>query len=185
VYDFQSMTEVASLPAGNALTMIDISPDGRVLLVVSSNLVRDRNIMVIGMDDFTSLPGDSLSQTIRRYEMGTWSPLSGIESEIESVFNEEGTQFAILNVRFSRDGNRLVAFGEFRRELPRGITEIGRTLFELDLHSPGSGWQLIHTDALPLHADGRFLIDGRRGSALDTLVERMAPASSVPSTRVR
>jgi len=131
------------------------------------------------MDDFASLPGDSLSQTIRRYEMGTWSPPSGIESEIESVFNEEGTQFNVLNVRFSRDGNRLVAFGEFRRELPRGITEIGRTLFELDLRSPGDGLQLIHTDALPLHADGRFLLDGRRGSPTDTLlVERMAPASS-------
>jgi len=159
VYDFRSMTEVASLPAGNVRPVIDISPDGRVLLVVST------------VTNDVTFPRGDFSQSIQRYEIGTWRPLPVPDI---TVRNEKDSAFAVLNVRFSRDGNRLVAFGEFRREMPGRITEIGRGLYEFDLHSPGGDWRTVRADTLPLHPDGKFLLDGRHGTSPNPgFVERM------------
>ena len=87
--------------------------------------------------------------------------------------------FGISNVRFSRDGNRLVAIGDTRRTSQRTI-EFRRGLFEFDIHSPGGDWRAISADALPLHSDGKFLLDGRFGSSPSIgFTERMSSTSSV------
>ncbi|MCL2710436.1 MAG: hypothetical protein FWE95_06120, partial [Planctomycetaceae bacterium] len=111
----------------------------------------------------------------QRYEVGTWEPFT----ENTSGSNDEETTYRITNVRFSRDGNRLIAIGDSRRESPKSV-ELRRGLFECDLSSSDRDWQPLRVDALPLHADGKFLLDGRLGSVpTSQFVERLGTSSSV------
>jgi len=184
VYDFRSMTEVASIPVGrNTRPLIDISPDGRVLVVVTPSLEAmdivhwslGGAIMTGSANDLTFAPFNYPFYRIQRYEMGTWEPFT----ENTSGSNDEGTTYRITNVRFSQDGNRLIAIRDSRRETQKSV-ELRRGLFECDLSSPDRDWQPIRADALPLHADGKFLLDGRLGSVpASQFAERLGTASSV------
>jgi len=168
VYDFTSITEVASLLVRDTRAMIDISPDGQVLAVVSPNLEIMSKVNVFWIAgrsaddaDWVELyPFGLPSHCIQRYEIGTWTPLP----EIKSVSDKKETRYIFNNVRFSRDGSRLVAIGESRHDGKKGI-ELRRGLFEFDLRFPDSDWRSVDGgDALPLHSDGKFLLDGRFGS---------------------
>ena len=184
VYDFRSMSEVASLPVGrNTRPLIDISPDGRVLVVVTPSLEAvdivhwslGGAIMTGSTNDLTFAPFNCPFYRIQRYEVGTWEPFT----ENTSGSNDEETTYRITNVRFSRDGNRLIAIGDSRRESPKSV-ELRRGLFECDLSSSDRDWQPLRVDALPLHADGKFLLDGRLGSVpTSQFVERLGTSSSV------
>ena len=160
ICDFRSMTEVASLPVDGSRPQIDISPDGRELLVVSS-------FGGWSFDDLKShkfLPIDELDAVklykIRRYEIGTWKVLHEIEQS-----RENNTEYYFAPVRFSRDGNRLIAIGSTKIKDKKGNVELRGALFEFDLNCSNSDWQPVVFTSLPLHPDGKFLLDGREGSS--------------------
>ena len=184
VYDFRSMTEVASLPSGNTQNLIDISPDGRVLVVLVPTQRADTGT------PRKKMPNVVASYRIQHYEIGTWTLLS--ESKV--IPSDEETMYGFFNVRFSQDGNRLVASGESRIEKKKNnddkeITriEIWFGLFEYDLSSSYGKWRPIDKVkvSLPLHPDGKYLLDGRPGSArLTGFTERLGQTVSMPDAHL-
>ena len=178
VYDFRSMTEVVSLPAGNTQNLIDISPDDRVLVVVSAH--REKFITDIPN---AVIPTSSFYR-IQHYEIGTWTLLS--ESKV--IPSDEETEYGFFNVCFSRDGNQLVASGMSREKQKRKtIAEVHYTygLFAYDLSLPNGKWRYIGANTLPLHPDGKYLLDGRPGSAtLTGVAERLGRTVYMPDAHL-
>ena len=166
VYDFRSLSEVARIPVANAgysnvLNKIDISPDGRVLVVVSddqysywfSATTPHPRYLVSG--NVISIPS-----RIGRYEIGTWNLLS--EHQKSSA---DTRKYRFYRIRFSQDGNRLIAIGETKEANKGGELGIRRDIFEFDFRNPDEGWKRVEFTALPLHPDAKFLLDGRSGTS--------------------
>jgi len=137
VFDRDTLLETASIPAGSEPLLIDISPDGGTLLIACS----EKN------------------PTIRLYETGTWRVLGEITPEYPH-------EYGFQNIRFTRDESRLIGRGAMRSEMSV-LTTVETFLAEYDLNRPGGTWEKLEYATLPLHPEGRFLLDGRAGSGKD------------------
>ena len=134
VFDRDTLLETASIPAGSEPLLIDISPDGGTLLIACS----EKN------------------PTIRLYETGTWRVLGEITPDYPH-------EYGFQNIRFTRDGSRLIGRGVMQSEMSV-LTTVETFLAEYDLNRPGGSWEKLEYVTLPLHPEGKFLLDGRNHS---------------------
>jgi hypothetical protein len=139
-------------------------------------------------EKIASSPDTHLSYNIRLYEIGTWRLIHEIKSVSDDSDSKKDT-YLFTNIRFSRDGNRLIASGTSCRDVStkfvKGISH-SRGKFEYDLSWIDGDWRYIGSGTLPLHPDGKFLLDGRLGSAPVTgFSERLGGAVSGESLMPR
>ena len=146
IFDLNTLTETVSLPAGNEAVLIDISPDGKTLMVTGS----EKNCK------------------IQFYEIGTWDLLR----EIMPNYPHE---YEFQNLRFSRNGDRLIGRGAVRTVTPP-LTTFETLLAEYDLNEPNEDWKRLEYATLPLHPEGKFLLVGsnRSGKFLSPYSEQIA-----------
>lgn len=144
VYDARSLIEVASIPANQSPVRIAVSPDARILCILNS-----QELFI------------TASWNVRLYEIGTWRLLR------EIVAGDMDKYYTFHNVRFAKNGNRLFALGMCRKEAEgkKPQTMLCSGLFELDLSAEKSDWTDVDYKTLPLHPEGKFLLDGRDDSA--------------------
>jgi len=148
MFDRHTLSETAPLQAEGEPISIDISPDGMTLMVACSE--------------------------IRLYEIGSWQLLREI-----ALSNPQHCEF--YSIRFSRDGSRLIGrgmnevetFGATGVSVGKYTITASETsekfletfLAEYDLAEPnGQQWKKLEYETLPLHPEGKFLLDGRNRS---------------------
>lgn len=188
IFDVQLYSEVASIPVGIPSSM-DLSPDGRCLLIAAATENKSLEVGNTSDSDKKSniKPGKKdlekkewanfgFSTVLRFYEIGSWRLLRE-----EKPGN--GGRYAFRTVRFSKDGETLLAAGsEFDDKseavLPKTV------LCSLNLRQAGAGWTELDYTTLPLHRDGRFLLGGRK-EALSILSPFDTPRNLVAEAQTK
>jgi WD40 repeat protein len=140
VFDFHTLREITSIPGNDLKSCIAISPNGQTLAVVLFDAEFESRIQI--------------------YEIGTWKLLREIRPKNKDPYEHEPDI-----VRFSRDGKSLLALGSARYDGKREIT-LKQGLFGYDLDQPNGTWTEIEYKTLPLHPEGKYLLDGQFGSAV-------------------
>lgn len=157
VHDLVSSTQTSILSEFGP-SLLDVSPDGRTLLVASSARHPDA-IDSAERVPTVLYPVELLDCTIRLYEIGSWQMIR----EIRPNYSH---QHHFSNVRFSSDATHLIARGIERIDNPKKkITEITIKTFlaQYDLSNGNTDgtWTPLEFETLPLHPEGKRLLDGR------------------------
>lgn len=168
IHDSVSLTPTASIPCQFGPSLIDISPDGGTLLVASSAFDETYSH---GDIPASVKPADVHNSVLRLYDTNSWVMVREIRPKYPH-------RFGFASIRFSSDGNRLIARGIERIEKPK-IRDIETTiktfLAQYELDSEEATWTPLEYETLPLHPEGKRLLDGRAhsGRFFSPFVEKM------------
>ncbi len=158
VFEPHGFVQLASFPASNPIGF-DFSPDGRSLVIARNQ--ESKNVLVYSVGTkqkpFEHREDFAIRARVELYETGTWRP-------IWNGTPDDGQRFSLRSLRFSRDGRSVIAAGQDIE--PKDGQFVRKTaLCRLDVF-PGSpqSWVPLDYRSLPLHAEGRFLLEGRWNS---------------------
>lgn len=157
VFEPLAFMQVATFPVSN-LVSFDFSPDGRSMLIASQ---QDSKYVLVYRAGSEQKPYEhrenfGISARLEIYETGSWQPLwSGTP--------DNAGRYSFRSVRFSRDGRSVIAAGQ-DIEPKEGQFVRKTALCRLDWSTAARNWTPLDYRSLPLHPEGRFLLEGRWNS---------------------